>query len=318
MQSRLNTALEPINAMIGALSPKLRGALVEELVDEIARERPEAESRKARVLDNIVASALREAPMSSRVRASPKLARCVNVLPDSATAIACDVVTVAEAVLVANDMPDTILSEVCSADRQEHMQVIAKRPSVSSTIADKIAHLGEIAAVLALVRNAGARLSSAGFNEIAERHGTDSAIRQSLGQRSDCPDEIVSRMTSGGCATLTGEALAERLLELTAERQLLPAIDLIMQAIGRDQDAGRKIIERDDEKALGAVCHIAGIDAHIYEALIECWRVSAGKPLGDVHKAPVRFRLMRPAEIDRIVSRLPMARARVSSEAVPA
>jgi len=29
-----------------------------------------------------------------------------------------------------------------------------------------------------------------------------------------------------------------------------------------------------------------------------------------VRKAPVRFRLMRPAEIDRIVTRLPMRRAR--------
>ena len=130
MTASLTTALDPINAMIGALSPKLRGALVEELVEEISRDRPDAESRKARVLDSIVANALRDAPMSSRVRASPKLVRCIGSLPDTVTAIACDVVAVAEAVLVANDMPDAILSEVCTADRQEHMRVIAKRPSV--------------------------------------------------------------------------------------------------------------------------------------------------------------------------------------------
>ena len=114
---------------------------------------------------------------------------------------------------------------------------------------------------------------------------------------------------------LSGEALIEKLQQLTTDRELLPAVDLLMRSIGRDQDAGRKILERDDEKALGAVCHVAGIDAHTYEALIECWRVSAGKSLADVHKSPVRFRLMRPAEIDRIVARLPMARARVAEPA---
>ncbi|WP_163585832.1 hypothetical protein, partial [Klebsiella michiganensis] len=73
----------------------------------------------------------------------------------------------------------------------------------------------------------------------------------------------------------------------------------LMRSIGRDPEAGRKLIERDDEKALGAVCHVAGVDAHTYEALVQCWRIAAGKPLTDVHKSPVRFRLMRPAEIDR-------------------
>jgi uncharacterized protein (DUF2336 family) len=315
MTASLTTALDPINTMIGALSPKLRGALVEELVEEISRDRPDAESRKARVLDSIVANALRDAPMSSRVRASPKLVRCIGSLPDTVTAIACDVVAVAEAVLVANDMPDAILSEVCTADRQEHMRVIAKRPSVSAAVADKIALLGESATVLLLVRNAGARLSPAGFDDIVARLGTDPAIRSGLSQRGDCPSEIAAKIAMPTNEALSGEALIEKLQQLTTDRELLPAVDLLMRSIGRDQDAGRKILERDDEKALGAVCHVAGIDAHTYEALIECWRVAAGKSLADVHKSPVRFRLMRPAEIDRIVARLPMARARVAEPA---
>lgn len=317
MTASLTNALDPINAMIGALSPKLRGALVEELVEEISRERPDAESRKARVLDSIVSNALRDAPMSSRVRASPKLTRCAAALPDTVTAIACDVVAVAEAVLGASDISDAILAEVCTVDRQEHMRVIAKRPTVSPVIADKIALLGESATVLVLVRNSGARLSIDGFNEIISRLGSDPAICSSLGQRGDCPSEIAARIAMPSNEMLSGEALIEKIQQLSVDRELFPAVDLLMQAIGRDQDAGRKIIERDDEKALGAVCHVAGIDAHAYEALIECWRVTAGKSLADVHKSPVRFRLMRPAEIDRIVSRLPMARARVS-DAVPA
>ncbi len=315
MTASLANALDPINAMIGALSPKLRGALVEELVEEIARERPDAESRKARVLDSIVSNALRDAPMTSRVRASPKLTRCATVLPNTVTAIACDVVAVAEAVLAASDISDVILSEVCTRDRQEHMRVIAKRPSVSSAIADKIAQFGESATVLVLVRNAGARLSAAGFDEIVTRLGTDPAIRSSLGQRGDCPSDIAARIAMPSNEALTGEALVEKVQQLTTDRELFPAVDLLMRSIGRDQDAGRKILERDDEKALGAVCHVAGIDAHTYESLIECWRVAAGKSLADVHKSPVRFRLMRPAEIDRIVSRLPMARARVAEGA---
>jgi hypothetical protein len=319
MAQKLDTALEPINTMIGALAPKLRGALVEELVDEISREKPTAESRKALVLDNIVAQALRDAPLPSRVRASPKLARCVATLPESTMTLACDVVPVAEAILTAPELPDELLVRVCAPERQEHMKIIAKRQTVSAPLADVIVQLGESATVLVLVRNAGARLSREGFDEIISRHGGDPAIRSLLAQRTDCPAEISAQIGAPtGSDVLTGDALIEKLQELAEKRDLVPAIDLLMRAIGRDRDAGRKLLERDDEKALGAICHVAAVDAHTYEALVEAWRVSAGKPLADVHKAPVRFRLMRPAEIDRIISRLPLARMRVGPEAIPA
>ncbi|MBN8938164.1 MAG: DUF2336 domain-containing protein [Rhizobiales bacterium] len=311
MTSNITAALEPINAMIGELAPKLRGALVEELVDEIARERPSAESRKALVLDLIVAQALREAPLPSRVRASPKLARCVAALPEASMTLACDTVAVAEVILMSPDMSDALLAGVCTSDRQDHMRIIAKRQSLSEPLADTIARIGESTTIAVLVRNPGARLSADGFGEIVARLGADPAIRALLGQRADCPADIAMKFKISQDEALTGDALIEALAKLAEKREILPAVDLIMRSIGRDPDAGRKLIERDDEKALGAVCHVAGVDAHTYEELVQCWRIAAGKPLTDVHKAPVRFRLMRPAEIDRIVSRLPMARARL-------
>lgn len=319
MTSKLESALEPINSMIGALAPKLRGALVEELVDEIAREKPDAESRKALVLDNIVAQALRDAPLPSRVRASPKLARCIATLPEATMTLAVDVVPVAEAILTAPDLSDELLMRVCVPERQEHMKIIARRQTLSSPLAEIIVQHAEAATVLALMRNAGARFSAEGFGHIVARHGADPSIRSALAHRPDCPVDISAQISTPVTKeTLTGEALIEKLLELAAEREINAAMDLLMRCIGRDSDAGRKIIEREDEKALGAICHVAAVDAHTYEALIEAWRVMAGKPTADVHKAPVRFRLMRPAEIDRVVSRLPLARMRVSPETAPA
>lgn len=318
MASGFDKALAPINAMIGSLAPKLRGALVEELVDEIAREKPSASSRKALVLDNIVSEALREAPLPSRVRASPKLARCVSTLPEATMTLACDVVQVAEAILSSPELTDEMLARVCTADRQEHMRIIAKRPRVSTALADVIARLGEIATVMVLVRNGGAQISPESYAEIAERLGSDPAILALISARADCPRDIAGRVARPVSETLSGEALNEKLLELAASRQINDAMDLIMRTIGRDRDAGRKLLERDDEKALGAVCHVAGIDADVYEALVEAWRIITGRPLTDVHKAPVRYRLMRPAEIDRVVSRLPIARTRVTPLAMPA
>lgn len=318
MASGFDKALAPINAMIGSLAPKLRGALVEELVDEIAREKPSAASRKAMVLDNIVSETLREAPLPSRVRASPKLARCVSTLPEATMTLACDVVQVAEAILSSPDLTDEMLSRVCTADRQEHMRIIARRPKVSMALADIIARLGEIATVMVLVRNGGAQISPEGYAEIAERLGSDPAILALISARADCPQEIARRVSRPVNETLSGEALNEKLLELAASRQINDAMDLIMRTIGRDRDAGRKLLERDDEKALGAVCHVAGVDADVYEALVEAWRIITGRPMTDVHKAPVRYRLMRPAEIDRVVSRLPLARTRVTPIAMPA
>lgn len=318
MASGIDKALAPINAMIGSLAPKLRGALVEELVDEIAREKPSAASRKALVLDNIVSEALRDAPLPSRVRASPKLARCVTTLPEAAMALACDVVQVAEAILSSPELTDEMLARVCTEDRQEHMRIIAKRPKVSATLSEIIARIGEIATVMVLVRNGGAQISAESYNHIAERLGNDPAILALISARADCPKDIASRVARPANETLAGEALNEKLLELAQSRQISDAMDLIMRTIGRDRDAGRKLLERDDEKALGAVCHVAGVDADVYEALVEAWRVINGRPLTDVHKAPVRYRLMRPAEIDRVVSRLPIARTRVTPLAIPA
>lgn len=313
MTAQFDEALKPINSMIGALAPKLRGALVEELVDEISRERLNADSRKALVLDNIVAEALRDAPMPSRVRASPRLARCAASLPEASTTLACDVITVAEAILNAPDLPDAVMLRVCAADRQEHMQIIAKRQKVSAVISRAIVENGEAATVLTLVRNAGAQLTSEGFAEIVARHGTDPAVRSTLTQRPDCPVDLATKFGVAVSRDVpTGEELLEQLQQLAEERQIVPAMDLLMRCIGRDRDAGRKILERDDEKALGAICHIAGVDAETYEMLITAWRVTAGKPMTDVHKAPVRFRLMRPAEIDRVISRLPLARMRTT------
>lgn len=318
MASGFDKALAPINAMIGSLAPKLRGALVEELVDEIAREKPSAASRKAMVLDNIVAEALREAPLTSRVRASPKLARCIQTLPEASLTLGCDVVQVAEAILSAPELTDEMMAQICTADRQEHMRIIAKRPRVSAALSGIIARLGEIATVMVLVRNNGAQLTPESYAEIAERLGNDPAILALITAREDCPKDIASRAPRPVNEALSGEALNEKLAELAENRQINDAMDLIMRTIGRDRDAGRKLLERDDEKALGAVCHVAGVEADIYEALIEAWRVIAGRPLTDLHKAPVRYRLMRPAEIDRVVSRLPIARTRVTPLAMPA
>lgn len=316
MTTHLEDALKPINDMIGALAPKLRGALVEELVDEISRERPDAASRKALVLDNIVAEALREAPMPTRVRASPKLARCSSALPEAATTLACDVIAVAEAILSAPDLTDDVMLKVCAAERQEHMQIIAKRQRVSALISETIVQLGEPATVLVLVRNVGAQLTAEGFARIVDRHGGDAAVRSTLAQRPDCPPDIASKFAAPASSKVpTGDELLAELSALAAERQIVPAMDLLMRCIGRDRDAGRKILERDDEKALGAICHIAGVDAETYEILVHAWRVSAGKPLTDVHKAPVRFRLLRPAEIDRVLARLPLARIRAGEPA---
>lgn len=305
----IEATLGPLQGMIGQLAPKARSALIEELVEEVLRERPDAASRKAMVLDLVVAEALREAPLPSRVRASPKLARCIAALPEASLTLARDTVAVAEAILMAPEMSDEALMAICTADRQDHMRIIAKRQALSGPLADAIARVGESTTVALLVRNPGARPSAAGFSLIAERLGSDPAIRGLIAQRNDCPPDIAKAVRAVD-EVLTGEALNDAVTRLAEKRDLMPAVDLIMRAIGRDREAGRKLIDRDDEKALGAVCHVAGIDAHIYGALVHAWRIAAGRPLTDIHKTPVRFRLMRPAEIDRIVGRLPLARVR--------
>lgn len=310
MDTRTTSNLDALAAAIGQLPPKLRGALVEELVNELSSARPEPGTRKASIIDTIVMQALAETPLSTRVRTSNKVARATRILPQSARVLASDVIGVAEVVLLAPDMDDGLLAEVCATDRQDHMRVITKRSPLSTILADTIAELGDNGTVLMLVSNLGARLSKAGFETIAARLGSDPSIAAAISQRGDAPQTLPRFARPTREEQLSPEELAHVVTKLSDEGRVQEAVDHLMRAIGRDQEGGRLILERGDEKALGAVCHVAGVEASVYEAVVVSFRKATGRSMDDVRKAPVRFRLMRPAEIDRIVTRLPMRRAR--------
>lgn len=306
---QFNSALQPVTALIDGLAEKTRGALLEGLVDEVCRARAETTSRKAAILDRIIAHTLNLAPLPSRVRAASKVARVADALPDAARSLACDVVIVAEIVLVAPDLDADLLIYVCEPERQDHMRIIARRSRLAPPVCDRIATVGDAETVTALVRNVNAVPSPAGYSVIADRFGADPTIRALVARRDDCPDDISGRLTDPREAVPVGAALTELVLQLAEAMKIEEISDLLMRVVNRDKEGGRRLIEREDEKALGAVCHAAGIDAETYGAIVEAWRQRDGRPMVDVRKAPVRFRLMRPVEIDRVMSRLPLARA---------
>lgn len=308
-QSAITAQLEPVFRAIGDMSSKARGALVETLAHDFGHPAPPAASRKAVVLDNIIAGAAKDVPLTSKVRIAPKIARIARTAPESAFLLGCDIIAVAEAILLSPEADDELLIRLCSAERQEHLQVIARRKPVNEPVAARIVALGEAHAIMLLMTNDRARLDAQLLCEIVARHGSDANLRSLARARPEFPDSRVEEKSPAD-KLLSGDELGEALMHLCAEGRSLDATDLLMRSINRDVDGGRRILERDDEKSLGAACHLASLDAQVYQALVEGWRRLKSRPMDDLKRAPVRYRLMRPAEIDRLVSRLPMVRTR--------
>jgi uncharacterized protein (DUF2336 family) len=92
----------------------------------------------------------------------------------------------------------------CAAVGDPMAQVaIARRPRVSAAVAAALAEVGERAAVLALVQNAGADLGANGMRRVLDRFIEDGAIREALMLRGELPPAMRARI-----AAATADALA--------------------------------------------------------------------------------------------------------------
>jgi uncharacterized protein (DUF2336 family) len=139
-------------------------------------------------------------------------------------ALAADLPEIAEVVLARSPvLIDAELVDIAAAASGRLQAAVASRATVSGPVAAAIAEVGESAACLALLANAGAEVARISFKRVAERFGDDPEVREALLDRPDLPAEarqVLVRAVSdalGGMMVTRAWASAERADTVTRE-----------------------------------------------------------------------------------------------------
>ena len=145
---------------------------------------------------------------------------------DVALSLAKDVESVSLPILeFSRVLSDSDLIEIVRSAGADKQAAIARRPEVSNAVAEALVDHGRTAGVVAaLVANPGAKLDEPLINKVMEKHGADTAVKNTLAYRSDLPLGISERLVAA-----VSESLRDYLL---TKRELSPdqAADLVMQA----------------------------------------------------------------------------------------
>jgi len=84
-------------------------------------------------------------------------------------------------------LQDEALLANANTKSQRHLLAISQRPSLNETLTDALVHRGDREVVVALVKNAGARFSEAGFGVLVKRCAGDNELAILVGTRTDIP-----------------------------------------------------------------------------------------------------------------------------------
>lgn len=150
-------------------------------------------------------------------------------------ALACDQPDVAALIIARSPLlDDSDLIERVATGNAAIQQLVAGRPTLSSSVAAAISEIGERDACHTLARNTGAAIAAVSFRRLIERFGDWAEMRQALLQHPalpvDCRHMLVVRVgdvlkTSPLLTRLIGPARAERVTREACVRASLRLID---------------------------------------------------------------------------------------------
>lgn len=175
--------------------------------------------------------------LAENLKANPALPR------DVALTLARDVEAVAIPVLsVSNVLTDADLVEIVRTGTGGKHTAIARRPTVSASVAGALIETASEEAVAALVANEGADLDEGGLNRVIDRFGDSEAVQNPLVHRSRMPITIAERLVA-----MVSETMRQHLVT-NHDLPVKVAADLILQS--RERATVSLFSGENDEAAL--------------------------------------------------------------------
>lgn len=170
-----------------------------ELLREVADLFFQTGGRRSRTADDLFDEVLQSVAETIHEEALVELAHRFAAAADAPRGLSRDLahrcIAVAAPILrQSTALTDEDLLAIVHTRSQAHIRAAAERAEVSQRVADAIVHVGGDAVLDALLRNPGATISQANFEQIAERARRSAELRESLVARPDAPLALLNEI----------------------------------------------------------------------------------------------------------------------------
>lgn len=151
--------------------------------------------RERTLMHDILRRLTRDVEMAIRIALAERLADDTSAPLELILLLADDAIEVARPLLMRSPLlgDEDILNLIAEASHDHH-EVVAGRPHIGEPVTDLLARSEKETVLLALVRNATAKLSSVAYERLVEKSRTIAMLQEPLAQRHDLPPALATRM----------------------------------------------------------------------------------------------------------------------------
>jgi uncharacterized protein (DUF2336 family) len=233
-----------------------------------------------RLFGDVMARLARGMGTEARARLAERLAPIGNAPVNVIQLLALDDdATVAGPVLVQSErLGERDLLLAAGSKSQFHLLALAHRKRLSQPVTDMLIARGDHSVLGTLIRNRGARFSSAGWRRLHERTRNDGALTAELAQRSDEEGDETSR--GGGEAEVYRAARAGNIADTAAILGVLAGIPA---------DAVERALLNPRAEAVLVIAKAAGLSSITTEALVRLRAGERGMSAEDVAAALAKY-----------------------------
>lgn len=160
-------------------------------------------ARECGLMRDILSRLTHDVEMAIRIALAERLADDTTVPNDLILLLADDAIEVARPVILRSPLlTDDDMLRLIASHGTAHHEVIATRPYIGETVTAALADCHTETVLVALVRNATARLSNSTFESLVEKSKTFASLQDPISKRNDLPPVLASKM-----CTWVGDAL---------------------------------------------------------------------------------------------------------------
>jgi uncharacterized protein (DUF2336 family) len=176
-------------------SSERRRELLREVTDLFFDDVPRQGSSELAQYDGVLSRLAEDTAEDARAELATRFADAPEAPHGLVMQLARDVIEVAAPILrKSRALSEEDLLTIAENTSQSHLKALTARPTVPEAVADTIVRRGNDDTVVSLVRNSGARISRAAFENITERAETNPDLHAPLVERKEMPTDLLNDM----------------------------------------------------------------------------------------------------------------------------
>lgn len=238
-------------------SPEKHGDVLRQITTLFLQSAPRFNEDHIRLFDDVFGRLIEEIESKARAELSRRLAPIANAPTELIRRLAeDDDIMVAGPVLAKSPrLADTDLLSIARSKGQPHLYAISGRENLNESITDVLVSRGDQDVVRKVAENPGARLSDSGYARLVKRAERDSALAESVAQRSDIPAYLFRELLLRATEVVQRRLLAAAKPETQAEiRRVLAKVSTeVGSGVPADRDFSAAWADIDKLAAAGTL-----------------------------------------------------------------